>query len=441
MSNKTLEIDVLIKQLHVISVNLKKAPFRRYLKSTVNKKFKLIKQLYKEITSKLVLYEEEIEPDHLNFLIKAARLEYNEIHQALSAKLTDYSSNLSFKSVVWAIIFKIRLLKFRKERQTKMADTPIAEIIKITAQLIPQYDGSVDKLPSVVAALTALNTLVTDANRVAAIQVVLSRLEGKARMAVGDNPATIDEITNKLKEKCDKRSQPETVVAKLDATKQTGSINLFAQQIEALTVELEKCYLAENIPVGAATNLAMRAGIKALTAGVRHKDTKLILKAGQFSTLASAVAKAVEHEPREENQTTPQVLYTRRGGFQSRGRGNNHHSRGRGNFHGRPSYRGNFQNYYNNGPQNTGYQNHQNYNPNSQNTSHYRGNGRGRGRGMNHTTYYAQTQNAPQQMNMSYQQIPPQQIAPAQPDVQQTQMIANNGNVHPLGIPLGQHIQ
>lgn len=305
--------------------------------------------------------------------------------------------------------------------------TSIAEIIKITSQLIPQYDGSVDKLPSVLAALAALNTLITDANRVAAIQVVLSRLDGRARVAVGDNPATIDDIKNRLKEKCETKLHPETVVAKLNATKQTGSIGQFAHQIETLTLDLEKCYLAENIPIDAAANLATRAGVKALTAGIRNTESKMILKAGQFNSLASAIAKAIENEPVTENgQGTSQVLYAKRGSFQSRGRGNNHYSRGRGNFNGRPNYRRNFQNNYNHGQQNTSYN---------------RGNGRGRGRGMNHTSYYAHTQSPPQQINASYQQMPPQQINPAQLYVQEPQILPNHGNIHPLGITIRQHIQ
>lgn len=65
--------------------------------------------------------------------------------------------------------------------------TSIVESIKAVSTLLPQYDGSVGKLPVVTSALAALNTLITDDNRVVAMQVVLSRLESKARVVVEDN--------------------------------------------------------------------------------------------------------------------------------------------------------------------------------------------------------------------------------------------------------------
>lgn len=412
-------INAYIAKLNATIVNFGKSPNRNYTRKFLINKKEESTQLYKKANNLLKLNEEKFTPSELDYYLLTIKQKYSDLQLTINQKILD-APKVTFRSCALAVKFCIKL------RKAIMA-TSIAEIIKITSQLIPQYDGSVDKLPSVLAALAALNTLVTDANRVAAIQVVLSRLDGKARVAVGDNPATIDDIKNRLKEKCETKLHPETVVAKLNATKQTGSIGQFAHQIETLTLDLEKCYLSENIPVDAAANLATRAGVKALTAGIRNTESKMILKAGQFNSLASAIAKAIENEPVTENgQGTSQVLYAKRGSFQSRGRGNNHYSRGRGNFNGRPNYRRNFQNNYNHGQQNTSYN---------------RGNGRGRGRGMNHTSYYAHTQSPPQQINASYQQIPPQQINPAQQYVQEPQILPNHGNIHPLGVTLRQHIQ
>lgn len=412
-------INAYIAKLNATIVNFGKSPNRNYTRKFLINKKEESTQLYKKANNLLKLNEEKFTPSELDYYLLTIKQKYSDLQLTINQKILD-APKVTFRSCALAVKFCIKL------RKAIMA-TSIAEIIKITSQLIPQYDGSVDKLPSVLAALAALNTLVTDANRVAAIQVVLSRLDGKARVAVGDNPATIDDIKNRLKEKCETKQHPETVVAKLNATKQTGSIGQFAHQIETLTLDLEKCYLSENIPVDAAANLATRAGVKALTAGIRNTESKMILKAGQFNSLASAIAKAIENEPVTENgQGTSQVLYAKRGSFQSRGRGNNHYSRGRGNFNGRPNYRRNFQNNYNHGQQNTSYN---------------RGNGRGRGRGMNHTSYYAHTQSPPQQINASYQQIPPQQINPAQQYVQEPQILPNHGNIHPLGVTLRQHIQ
>lgn len=46
MNNEELEIDFLINQLHRIRVNLKKAPFRQYLRSTLQKKIEFVKKNY-----------------------------------------------------------------------------------------------------------------------------------------------------------------------------------------------------------------------------------------------------------------------------------------------------------------------------------------------------------------------------------------------------------
>lgn len=60
-----------------------------------------------------------------------------------------------------------------------------------------------------------------------------------------------------------------------------------------MTLELEKCYISGNIP---ATQLATKAGIKALANGVKIPETNLLLKAGNFDTVTSAISKATENE-------------------------------------------------------------------------------------------------------------------------------------------------
>lgn len=406
-----LEIDVCIAKLNNILTNFNKAPNRSYTRNFLNKQKEKVIQVYKEANDILVSCETKFTSAELNFFIKGLRQKYSSIIQYIDQKLVHArDSPISLKSIALTVIYYVKLKHRSTLKREKMAS--ITEIIKIVSTLVPQYDGSVDKLPAVISALTALNTLVTNDNRAVAIQVVLSRLEGKARVAVGENPATVNVIIDKLKEKCDKRPNPETIVAKLNAVKQTGDISQFAQKIETLTLELENCYLAENVPVDTATKLATRAGVKALTTGVRHTETQIILKAGQFNTLASAIEKAIEND---STGSTPQILYAKRGGFQTRGRGNNYQPRGRGNYRRGHGHRGNYQN---------------NYNREQNHSFHHRGNGRSRGRGMGHNTYYVQTQNPPQQ-----------QIAhqPTQQLVQQQPQHTNDGNIHPLGVPLRQH--
>lgn len=52
---------------------------------------------------------------------------------------------------------------------------------------------------------------------------------------------------------------------------------------------------------------------------------------------------------------------------------------------------------------------------------------------MGHNTYYVQTQNAPQNPQQQIPQQATQQFEQHQPQHM------NNGNIHPLGVPLRQH--
>lgn len=96
----------------------------------------------------------------------------------------------------------------------------IIEIIKVITSLVPSYDGNPDRLNSVISSLNACKALVNNDSKAVAIQTVLSRLDGKARAAVTDNPEDVDEIINKLKDKCSATTTPNSIIAKLNALKQ-----------------------------------------------------------------------------------------------------------------------------------------------------------------------------------------------------------------------------
>lgn len=184
--------------------------------------------------------------------------------------------------------------------------TSILEIIRTASTLVPEFDGNSDKLHAVIAAIKALETIVTAANKAAAIQVILSKLSGKARSAVGDNPQEIQEIIDGLKVKCSTAIQPEVILAKLSIERQTSELAKFTEQIEKLTLQLENAYVAEKVPLDTASRLAVRAGTNALANGLKNRESQLIIKAGKFDTLAEAIGKATENEKNTTNNT---VLY------------------------------------------------------------------------------------------------------------------------------------
>lgn len=323
----------------------------------LNKKLATATELYKQITSKLGDSEQHA------LIFEKTKLVYETIIRLIKEKK---QTNLkSFKGVATAIIFTNRL-----NNHLKMAN--IMEIVKIIPQLILPFNGDGEKLNGTIAALNACKVLITNENRAVAIQVVLSRFEGKARAAVGDNPQNIDEIIDKLTNKCKITVAPETVIAKLHATKQVGELTKFTEQIEKLTLDLERSYLNEKVPVDTATRMSVKAGVKALVSGLRSEESKLLLKAGQFTSLSSAIEKITENEPIPTNN----VLHVRSNNSGHRGnnygyRGNVQNSRGRQRGSDR-SFRGR--------NQQSNYRTNYNYS-----NGNYRGYSRGNSRGNFHS--------------------------------------------------------
>lgn len=368
----------------------------------LNKKLTTATDLYNQIISKLGNNEKHA------LILEKTKLVYETIIRIIKEK--NQSKLNSFKGVATAIIFTNRLIN-----RQKMAN--IMEIVKIIPQLIVPFNGDGEKLNSTIAALNACKVLITNENRAVAIQVILSRLEGKARAAVGDNPQDIDEIIRKLTEKCKITIAPETVMAKLNTTKQVGELTKFTEQIEKLTLELERAYLNEQVPVDTATRMSVKAGVKALASGIRSEESKLLIKAGQFTSLSSAIEKITENEPTPTNN----ILHFRSNNSGYRGnyygyRGNIQNSRGRQRGNDR-SFRGR--------NQQSNYRTTYNY-PNGNYRGYNRGNGRANSRGNFHNNnsriFYNSAQ--PNQMlqeiqssqnNLGFQQPLPQQ--------QQTQVV------------------
>lgn len=325
---------VLIQELNRILSSLKKNPKRKFRLVTLKKKLNDSRIVYNDI---LKLLQGVDESEQL-LILQTTKNVYGEIRALLDAKL-DSPRLISLKTISHIVLNCVRLNKKHKMTTT-------IEIIKTLPLLIPQFNGEGNKLNSTIAALNACKTLITEDNRAVALQVILSRLEGKARSAVGDNPANVDEIIRKLNEKCKVTIAPETIVAKLNATKQNGEISKFTEQIEKLTLDLERAYISEDVPVATASRMAVKAGVKALASGVKSSETRLLLKAGQFSTLSSAVEKVTENESPNNNSCSVLTYRTQNNRYNSnnsRFANNYNRNRGNGNHQNRQTNYGRFE--------------------------------------------------------------------------------------------------
>lgn len=409
-------MDVLIKKTVNIQNNFRKSPNRKYLRQTLIKKAIESRDLYHQLLGKL-----EFHPQG-KLILGGVRNTYSEIKIFIDGRL-DLDSNLpSFKTVAQTILSAIKIKNIFEA--TKMAT--ILEVIKITSTLIPNYSGNPDKLESVVSALNALDTIVTDATRTAAINVVLSKLEGKARSAVGNAPQTINVIVQNLRDKCKNTQTSELLLAKLSATRQTGTLSNFTDEVEKLTTQLENIYLAQNIPDNTASKMAVKAGIKALCGGIKNTQTQLILKAGNFETLNAAIIKATENDTNtyDEHGNDNVNVFAMQNRFHNNLRGRGRGARNFSNNAHFPRENGYPQNLYQQGQYRgqTRYRNNWssrgNFNPFG---------GRGRHRPPQHSMYVAQQEN----IENDEQQ--------GQDDQQQQQQLSTPNQNHPLGVQFGQH--
>lgn len=408
---------LLLKQLQN---NFKRNPNRRYLENTLKDKLNFLKTTYECIITNLAKLESNLSECQVTYYTNVTKNLYNEIYSIINQKLTNSSERPKLKTLVNVAIFCKRISKISKDRKM----TSQIEIIKVITSLVPFYDGKPEKLNNVISSLNACKALLTDANKEVAIQTILSRLEGKARAAVTDNPVSVDVIINKLKEKCSTSTAPSTIIAKLNAIKQGDSFEKFTEKIEKLTLDLERTYLSENVPFDTAVKLATSAGIKALTDGIKNSETKLLLKAGQFDTLTKAVEKASENEAGNHANNTANVFaYQKKNDQSQRGRGSFQQFRNNGNRNGQNH--GNYQNNHGNYQNNNGnYHNFQRNNGNFRNFQSNRGNfSQNRPRFGNYQNNFQQpgnsnyqNRNRPRGPNMYYM-VSENQLAPQQAPV------------------------
>lgn len=316
------ELDKKLLELLTIQNNFKKSINKDFLYKTLIEKQQISKKLYKEIQAKTLQLAELLTQEKIDEYKDIASESYQYIQEIILTKLNNSKKPIKFKPLVKTIITVNSKLK-------KVKMTTAAEVIKITSSLIPQYDGNGDKLTNIIAALTALQVIVTATTEPTAVQIILSKLEKKAKSAVGKNPANIEAIKNALTQKCKQHISSDVVLAKLNATRQTGALNKFTGEIEELTTQLETAYIHDDIPIDTATKMANKAGIKALAKGLKSQNSQTIIKAGTFASLHEAIGRAAENDT-DPTPTVGMLYYSN-----NRGRGNYRGNSSRGYQQGR----------------------------------------------------------------------------------------------------------
>lgn len=311
--------------------------------------------------------------------------------------------------------------------------------IKTATALVQPYDGSPEKIEAFLDSVSLLAELTNEAQTATAVKFVITRLSGKARSVLPANITTLNEIVNAVKQNCKSLETPESVAAKLKALKTKGDSEKYLESVEMLTTKLTSLYIQNEIPVQIATKMATKTGVDTLINNSTNSDTRIILKAAEFTSIQAAIQKFNESN---FNTSSAQILSTQSSANDSYSRQRNSN---RGNFNYRGGNRNSNSRFHR--PQNS-YQFRQ-FSPRNFNNS--------RGNYQNHYRYHNQNRGQHHRQNnqghnrMFYTLAPQNQQSQIPPSLMQQQsgnppIMQHAGNIpqlmpHPLGGTQGQFTQ
>lgn len=125
--------------------------------------------------------------------------------------------------------------------------------LKMWTSIVQSYDGSQEGLEPFIDSVRlfedAVNSEFASASveqKAAALATIIrfikTRLTGKARAAVGDNPQSITEIVNNLKDRCGSATSADVYISKLSQTRQIGDISKFTTEVNSKRRMFQKTF-------------------------------------------------------------------------------------------------------------------------------------------------------------------------------------------------------
>lgn len=347
------KIENALKQLNALLINLKKSINNKIKATTLQKKRQVAKDLSNQI--EFFLLESSLTDSQLNHFLKISKNLVNEIELIIQQKLSEHKIKLRLRTVVKIFIW----LKIKSV--TMALDIKTASEL---ASLIPNYDGNPGGMKSFTDAICLVETIVPDAQQAAAIQLILTKLTGKARDLFTAVPADFQEIKNKITADCIDKSTSDLALANLKNVKprKGQETSGFTKEIDILADKLKHAYIREEVPNAVATKLANKAAIQTLIASSHKQETKMLLKVGKFASLSEALNIVIENE-NFNNEPSASIMQMRKNFSKNR-----------------PNYQSNYQNRYNgnnsrgnfrNSPRPNPHQPRSNYGQQSSNRSRY----------------------------------------------------------------------
>lgn len=364
------------EQLYRLYKYFKKAINTRLTPGLLREKEKLNHKLKNEIEIYLQENLHNIEDTEFHDIVKNSRFWHFEIQKLINHKLelSNLHTTVNKKTHSLSGIAKTTTAYEHTTRSTPNLTKNIKMApfdMKQATAIVPMYDGAPDDLDAFIDAINLLAELTAAENIATAVKFVKTRLTKKARLGLPNNLANLTDIANDLKTRCKSQVKPESIIAKLKQIKKKSTTEM-CDEIENLTLQLKSLYMEQQVPENVANSMATRVGLESLINGVSSQETKIILKAGNFTNIKDAILKVNEND----DSQNAQVLFTNSTNQNNRqsNQSSQHNSRftsynnhQRGNFNTRGT-RG--RQYFNNGTR--GFQNNNNYRPQYQRYNNYR---------------------------------------------------------------------
>lgn len=184
-------IEQKLKLLANIYTNLKKSINNRIRSVTLNDKNEKAEELCKLIRFLIIEHTSELTDVQVDYFTQLTQNTFNAIQKIITRKLEDSRTPIRLKSLARLIIL---LKRFDMALDIKTASE--------LSSLIPSFDGTPTNKKSFVDAISLGETIVPQVQRVATIQIVLTKLTGKARDLFTDTPTTYQEIKDKISRNC-----------------------------------------------------------------------------------------------------------------------------------------------------------------------------------------------------------------------------------------------
>lgn len=320
------------------------------------------------------------------FLSASHQDEFIKFFSSIKTRLEAIFRHLEIRDGVPEEINKFITIKFQdtagetsdeevEKTNTVTTMTPL-EFINLATKLLPEFDGKAENLTKFINALDLLDSI-KENNESIAISLIKTKLNQTASRLL-TNETTIRAIKSTLTANVKHESSQSIAVKLLSIKQQNKTDGDFAKEIESLAQQLEIAYISDGMSSALARNYSAQSAAKAMRTNARSDEVKMLMRAGQFSTVSDAVTKFIELGA--ESSGTLQVNY-----INNSYRGNNY-SRRNNSFRGNTSYRGNrnYRNYkqsnrgrnhsnYNNGNYNNYNNGNGNPNRNNNNNNNYRG--------------------------------------------------------------------